>query len=228
MAIMKLTAFNAGLRGKISGTIFQSSPFGQVAKSKGVSNGGLKLTKADAGRVIPIKKNITNLATAWRSLSSADRATWVTGAVNFPAKNKFGDSYTPSGFQVYMSLNMNLLNVGLTACPSPGVVGNAPAFTVTSSGSYFMINIPTFSTLSGYTFTLYCTRSISLGAVSQKSMYKALYVFQSGDTFPFNLGSFFTDIFGTKPGTGNFWFKLTSVNNATGQVGLPYVVQCIY
>lgn len=228
MAIMKLTAFNGGMKGKVAGTIFQGSKAGQVVKTGIIDaiSEGAKLSKADAARVIRNKANLATLASSWRSLSSTDRDSWNTGAVNFPFTNKFGDSYTGSGFQVYMSLNSYLLNSGRPAvdtCPTPGTIQNTNPFTVTSNTALDELLINGLTQVTGYTNTIYATRTLSTGRKPRQSDYKAVKVLAAGETFPYDFFASYTDLFGVIVPGGNLWVMITSINNNTGQPGVPYV-----
>lgn len=93
---------------------------------------GSKLTKADAGRYgSPQDGNSTSprttlaaIASLWNVLTEAEQQSWNDAAVGFPAKNKFGDIYTPSGYQVFMKLNSNLALINNPLLRS----GPVPAF----------------------------------------------------------------------------------------------------
>lgn len=167
MAIMKMTAIVAAIKGKISGTVFQTSPMGQVARKfpnawqatgAGITHWGRARHQAGARTTnisLPIiiseassnpdivgftffdgsrnanldfptqQSIISQLSTRWRNLDPAQKDSWTSGAVNFPFKNKFGETYTGSGYQVYQSLNTNLINslgVILDVCPIPAEV----------------------------------------------------------------------------------------------------------
>lgn len=79
-----------------------------------------------AGQVAPDGSNIaynTNRSTqqiirglskTWGALTSDQRNAWNAAAVNFPFKNKYGDIYIGSGYQVFQSINAKLLPLGVT------------------------------------------------------------------------------------------------------------------
>jgi hypothetical protein len=233
MALMKLTAFNAGIKGKIQGTVFQYCPYGQVVKGGLLDaiSAGAKLTKADAGRVMPVKAYLTKLSSAWRSLTSGDQLTWATQAPNYPFTNKWGDTFTPSGFLLYMKMNLNLNKVGLPevhTAPAPEPLVNASSFTVIWDGTGPAYSLVGLAQTAGYTQYIQATASLSPGKKPPISAFKSIYVVQVGDPDPFNLTSYYTDVFGQLPLSGNIWFKVWSVNNITGMPGAPYLFQLIY
>lgn len=233
MALMKLTAFNGGIRGKVQGTVFQYCPYGQVVKGGLLDpiSAGAKLTKADAGRVMPVKAYLTTLSSAWRALSDADRATWTTQAPNYPFLNRWGDPYTPSGFLLYMKMNLNLMKVGIAevhTAPAPEVLQNASSFTVVYDALAQTFNLTGVTHTAGYTQYIQATASISPGKKPPLSAFKTIYVLINTDPDPFNLTSYYTDVFGQIPAGANIWFKMLSVNNITGMPGAPYLFQLQY
>lgn len=91
---------------------------------------GTKLTTCYANRtgIAPLNNSVdaqTNLATTaamWNKLSQAEQQSWNDAAPGFPFKNKYGEYYTGSGYQVFMRLNGNLALVntpGLRSGPVP-------------------------------------------------------------------------------------------------------------
>lgn len=227
MALMKLTAFNGGMKGKVQGTIFQFCPYGQVVKGGMVDaiRDGARLTRADAGRVIPIRRYLTEISTGWKSLTGAQRTAWDAGASNFPFTNKWGDTYTASGFLVYMKLNLNLMKAGqakVSNIPSPGTIENAAPFEVTYDALAGNLILSDWTPITGYTCILYATANMSIGQKPKPGMFKSIYVLDNTDTAPFNINSFYVDVFGQYAVGANLWFRLDIVNNITGQVGLSY------
>lgn len=226
MAIMKLTAFNGGLKGSIAGTIFQGGKYGQVARTKLVDaiSDGAKLSKADAGLVIPWKRNFTSISTYWRTLDPGQRAAWSASAPDFPFTNKFGDAYTPSGFQLFMSLNMALVNAGIAMIhnpPLPGVVVAGPSFQATIDAMNGTINLTSFTLTAGQKYRIDATHAISPGALVKGSYFKAIGWMVDSDTPPFSITSMYYDVFGQIPSGGAVWFRLTPYNVITGQQGNP-------
>ena len=65
------------------------------------------------------KNNIRKVSKAWGSLLASDRAAWQAQASTVQFKNKFGDPYTPNGFEYYMQNNLNRLAVGLGPSARP-------------------------------------------------------------------------------------------------------------
>ena len=230
MALMKLTAFNGGMKGKIAGTIFQGGKMGQVVKNgiMDAVSAGAKLTKADAGLVIPFKANWTKVATSWRTLDAAQRLAWTTAAPNFPATNRFGDSYTPSGFQVFMAINVGLENgehAALVGPPAPGGVVNCPPITILYDALGPYLNLSAFTQEPNYIYTLYATGNISPGKAPKKSDFKAIMIIGNPETFPLNFTVEYEGVFGNLPITANMWFRMECMNPGNAQKGVSSYFQ---
>lgn len=233
MALMKLTAFNGGIRGKINGTVFQYCPYGQVVKGglTDVISAGAKLTKADAGRLMPMPRYLTTLSSAWKSLTDAQRLTWSAAASSFPFTNRWGDSYTPSGFLLYMRTNLNLLKISFPevhTAPAPDVIVPAGPGVIVLDAMSGNFNLNSYTSSATHITLIWATGQISPGAVPKPSQFKFIYQCTNAEVFPFNLYSFYVDALGPYPTHGNVWFKLTNVNVNTGQSGNPYFIQVTY
>lgn len=164
MASIKLGAVITGIAGKVGGTVFKrgkgvptmsnkpqarftsirfwciNAPF--VGRVCAATSYELVLERQQAHKklwgYLP-RYNPTFTGTHFRNLTDEERLSWNTGAINYPAVNKFGDTYTPSGFQVFNILNTNMIGMGLsalTSCPGPITLPNIPGinFLVTANG----------------------------------------------------------------------------------------------
>lgn len=153
-ASIKFSALMTGIKGKIGGTVFQSSKIGFIAKNKpsgnyvkafrwvlgapqstvNWNNSQQSVLELDPGYCAPDgtmdpyafnnsqQQLIRQLSKAWQALEGSDRAAWNSAAPSFPFTNKWGETYTGSGYQVFMSINNALMQYGLamqTLPPSP-------------------------------------------------------------------------------------------------------------
>jgi hypothetical protein len=96
------------LKGKINGQVFQGGANGFVLRNKGYTRGSTSVLRQAANN------NLVTNTSNWRNLTDGQRASWNSGTANWLFTNKFGATYTGSGFQVFNSLNTTLLSLGLT------------------------------------------------------------------------------------------------------------------
>lgn len=72
-------------------------------------------------RQTAVRALFTNLSSAWRGLSEAQRMGWTSLAAQVTLRDALGNSYKPTGQQLYVGNNTNLTNAGLA------VIDDAPA-----------------------------------------------------------------------------------------------------
>lgn len=226
-AQVKYGAIITDMKGKAGGHVFKGTTAGGVMQAKasplkGTSSNG-KLTKADAGRIIRTQANIAENASAWRSLTDANRAAWVAAAPNFPFYNKFGEPYTPSGYQLFMSVNSNLLNIGetpLTTPPSAETLVPTPPFTIAAGAGPIIFEmdgeIP-----AGYSMILSATANQSAGRSLELGRLKAIAVLDAATVFPLDITGFYTAVFGSIATGGNYWFEGKLTKADAGRQSVP-------
>lgn len=116
MAKIKTSALVADIKGTVGGNVFASNKGGNyVRRYKKPTNANT--TKQQVVRVL-----FGNMAGLWRSLTEAQRESWIQGAVNFPYQDTLGETRIYSGQQLFNKLNNNLVQAMLPAiqtCPIP-------------------------------------------------------------------------------------------------------------
>lgn len=161
------------------------------------------------------------LAGSWRGLDPAQRDAWNAAAPSFPFHNKFGDSYTASGYQVYCSLNLNLSKINEPLVPWPPAPG-APAI------PNFILLDPALPNIMPITFPdgipagvkvqISASPIVSFGKTQSKPPVKLIGVISEclpGTTF--ELVYTWSNFFGLFIGyTGIIWFNVKATNTATG------------
>lgn len=113
MPSIKFTALVSDIKGKANGSVFSKNKQGNYFRNN-VTGGGRKSLAWDQQ-----KSNFSYLATQWRSLTPVQKDSWDSMAANYPALNKFKESYIPSGFQLYMRLNGVLYAKGFSILSTP-------------------------------------------------------------------------------------------------------------
>lgn len=137
MGTVKYSALITEIKGKIGGTVFQGGTAGKIVKNKQTSKKWQTPPQPDgplgvqpvAGDVRTIdtyvpgcrlktvfggkgQRLIQEVSQAWQNLTPEQILEWNNAAPNFPFKNKYNEIYIASGFQVFMQLNLNLMNNG--------------------------------------------------------------------------------------------------------------------
>ena len=115
MAIIKLGALVAGIRGTVGGVTFSASGAGPNARlwSKG-SNPRSNGQSSQRGR-------FSMMPDGWRALTNTQRDDWAAWAAD-PAQektNSLGEPYFLNGYQWFVAINTNLLRAGFSPRDDP-------------------------------------------------------------------------------------------------------------
>jgi hypothetical protein len=107
MAILKLSAFLEEITGKINGTIFYKTKYGQVIKNNSYSLPQRSTTQ------LRQQVKIQTVSSNWLNLSNSEKIDWNNQTGNYPYYNKVGQVSYYSGYALFLMLNNNLLNANL-------------------------------------------------------------------------------------------------------------------
>lgn len=228
MATVKFGTIVTDIKGKVGGNVFQGSKSGTTLKTIDAIADSAKLTKADAGRVINTLPLTASIAGAWRNLTDAQRQSWVTGAVNYPAYNKFGVAYTPSGYQVFMTLNFQIVALGfalLTDCPVPVSIPDLPDFSMNYVPATNINLIFSIAITADFNVRVDATQPMAQGRKPKNSFYKTIAQLDSTATSPTDLYAAYTAVYGSVPGYAKLYFRLTYFSETTGQKGVPMIIE---
>jgi hypothetical protein len=116
MAKIKTSALIADIKGTVGGNVFASNKGGNYVRR------GKKPTNANTAKQQVVRTAFGTQSGLWRSLTEAQRRSWIEGAVNFPYTDSLGETKIYSGQQLFNKLNNNLIQYGLTTlevCPLP-------------------------------------------------------------------------------------------------------------
>lgn len=230
MATARMGAIVTDLKGKAGGQTFKGTKAGTALQNNSAKSSGGKITKADAGRGVPSKRILAGIATAWRNLDDSERGSFDTGAVNFPFLNKYGESYTASGYQVFMSLNLARISVGLgflQTCPLNVTLTPCPPVEVADPSEDGTIE-PSFAASSDFTYSLFATAPMSAGRSFELGRTKQIAVMSAVD---FNAGYAYgpdwIDTFGPWQAGGKIYLYVQPISNDSGQISQPSVVSVL-
>ena len=130
MAVVKLSPLVSEIRGKVGGVVFQTSPYGQIAK---INNFRAPVSYTRMTGWDNTKKNIEEW---WGLITPADQEAWGNAAINFPTTNRYGDPVISSGhnfFNSVMSIFPTSVVISRTVPPVPVVDGTTYSAPVTIS-----------------------------------------------------------------------------------------------
>ena len=121
MARVKFGAMMVDARGKLGGHVFTKNRAGASIRTKVTPTNAGTLAQSEA------RGRLTFLSQAWSGLSEEQRIAWNSAVSSYQKTNVFGDTYLPSGKNLYVALNSNILLVGGSVRDTP------PAFKESTS-----------------------------------------------------------------------------------------------
>lgn len=221
MASILYGSLVSDLAGKVGGQNFQRGLASPTLRN--ISTKRKKFNVLPVGNKInAIRGRFAYVAASWRSLSPSQQSAWVAVTGSFPRTNKFGVSYTPSAYQLFVEFSLGLVYLGssiATAAPavstfvvptwSIAYAGGGGDIIITQSPAYTSIPYLTVIRASGY-------QSNGLGLI--KSRLKVLATFQfKASARTTNVASAFYTMFGAAiPGT-TVYFSVNQINVNTGE-----------
>lgn len=170
------------IRGSVNGNTFARNKNGAYVRNRTAPiNPNTALQSA-------VRSKFAEIASAWRSLTSAQRGGWITLAASNPYVDSLGQSQYYSGFQLFMKLNQNLAAIGESyisdapSVPSIPSIALAASFSIETGPVDTITATPTFSgSASGFTLLINATSAKSAGVNSFK---RGDYKFLQTDTDP--------------------------------------------
>lgn len=228
-ASVKYGTIVTDVKGSVGGTTFKGTRAGAAIQNKINSNSSAKrggrLNTNDATRVVPAQRNLSRVISLWRGIFSTVRAQWIAAAPNFPFINRFGVPYTPSGYQLFLSVNLKLLSVNQNTTiipPTVQPVANCPAFTVTQETLGLFVMLFTVVVPGSYFMQLYATSGQSSGRQFQPSRLKLIQTGLSGSISNSNILAAYQNVYGDPIIGTTIWFEGRIIQAATGQVAQAY------
>ena len=214
------------VRGAIGGGVYSKNSSGNYIRSNAVPTNP-KTTSQTAVRAM-----LASLSQAWRTLTDAQRAQLNSAVTNWLRTDVFGKSMTPSGFNLYMQLNLKLNAIGVASIdvpPVPQGTGVFDTFTAAIAAGAATASI-TFAPAieAGTSVIIKATPGISAGRSFVSSELRQIAVLESTDVSPENIKAAYIATFGSLPGAGSkVFFSAQFVNATTGQAGQDLQTSCI-
>lgn len=210
-----------GLAGRVGGQNFQ----------RGLATPSLRNISAKRCfiKVLPIGNAIADIRGAfkyvtsfWASLSPTQQAAWASVAVEFPRRNKFGVSYTPSAYQLFVEFSLALVYIGRSIIVTPPTTSDfvTPTWAVTyagGGGSIYITQSLVFTAAPYHTVIRACCYQ-SNGRALIRSRLKVLtaYLFTVIDN-SLDISSFFYNTFGSVQQGTTVFFSVNQINVSTGE-----------
>jgi len=222
MAAIKFTGLVSDMKGSIGGSTVQGGKQGPIIRAKP------KPAQKTLNLQQPRRGYFSTLTRKWSGLTQTKRDAWDAAAPSFPIYNKFGDLVDPSGFNLFLSLNINLNVIGLSYIDTPPTAGSVTAITsvsflISESLEAFNFSISPTPVPTKHKYVYYAGPNRSPGVQVNYSTLRVIKVRNEGNGANINIWSDYQDVFGVKPRAGMKIFAgVVPVLKSTGQ-RLPMV-----
>lgn len=223
MAKIKYSALVSDMRNKLNGSVMSKNRYGSYVRNK------VTPVNPQTSFQLNQRATLSNLSSAWRGLTQAQRDAWTEAAKNRPFTDIFGDTKILSGQAFFVSSNLNLVANGLAQINTPGVSVDVPLIAVDAlivnydsiEGFGVTMNISEAVVPVGFSLVVYATPGYSAGVTFVKNRFRRLGVF-TATAGVVVLTESYTSRFGEPQVGEKASVRVALVANATGQLGLPY------
>lgn len=121
MALVKFGGGVAAVSGKVAGTVYARNATGSYARN------WAKPINPGTPRQTDVRSFFAGASAEYSMLSLGQVAAWDAYAAQLTRVNRQGESYTPTGRQMYIETYSNMVAVGLGALGLPSAFSNVPA-----------------------------------------------------------------------------------------------------
>ena len=200
--------------GKVNGTVLSRNRGGSYARV------WVKPTNPASVKQIFQRNQLSTLSAGFRALGQPAIAQWNSAAINFPIKNRLGETIHPSGIDLYVGLNINLISIGLPIIAVPPVPQDTLGFNTMSltsvAGVVKIVFTPTPSPTTSNSL-IFATPGLSAGVSFVKSQYRLIGSMVHTTASPFDITALYTTKFGAPIVGTQIFVQMRPVNIVSGQ-----------
>lgn len=204
--------------GKIGGHVASRNRSGSYLRTKVTpTNPNTKYQSAARSYVATTSK-------AWAGLTLAQRESWNAAVQNYAKTDIFGDIKNPSGFNLFVKLNSNLLATGtaiITTCPALQAIDAVSTATIVAdvSDASIIITLATAVPV-GFKCRVRMTEPTGAGISYIKNKLRVVQFLPAGAVAAIALTANYNAHFGSVGTAGQIiHYELDFVSTTTGQVG---------
>jgi hypothetical protein len=216
MAKVLFSALVSDVRKKIGSTVFAKSRTGAYVRKK------VSPTQPRTAAQRAVRANFTTNSKDWPgTLTATQRAGWNSLAASLVFKDRFGQSFKPTGLQLYQRANRNLSTISVASisdAPSSFSVGSpgTATLTATSGGTPAMSVAITGTPVTNEVPVVWAAPPISKGRTFVGKKYTYLFKAAAATAGPYNILSAYIAKYGALVSGDNYNVEVSFINNLTG------------
>lgn len=220
MAKIKFGMMMTDARGKLGGQVFSKNRAGAYVRTK-VTPSNARTVAQQASRSI-----LGNLSTAWNGLDAAAVKAWNAAVDEWKKTDVFGDLKTPSGKNLFIELNKNLLQSNqsqLTLPPEKDDVSDYTGTSVEVNTTAKTITFGSFTTIPDNTvMQVWATAPISNGISYVKNRLRVIAYLPKGAISGSVAYDAYEAKFGNITANDRIAFQMKMITK-TGQTSVPVI-----
>lgn len=213
-------------RGKLGGHVASKNRAGAYFRTK------VTPVNPQTSYQTAVRALFASLSQAWRSLTEAQRDAWNAAVINFQKTDIFGDLKNPTGINLFVRLNTNIVNAGGTQIDLPPVVTDTPApveFSAIAdeSGQTLAITFAPTPVPANTAYVVEATQQVSPGKNFLKNLFRQISVLAPAATSPNPTGGAYTTKFGAIVEGQKIGIRIKAVDLLTGITSQPVAISVI-
>lgn len=216
MALVQFTGMVNSAIGKLGGSVLQRYGSLSIIKNNRNWNSLQSLNWQEQ------KQRLHTLSAKWRGLSQSERDQWTTIAPDWPTTDPFGNPRTPSGYELFMRLNLSLNFVGIgTISPpaSPAVITDIGAVVINVGAGLSVIPTWTNNQSTNEYVCFYATRPMSQGKNTPTGGYCFIDYNSDNMVTSKDISTSYYARYGVPQSHQKIFVKFVVLNVVTGQQG---------
>lgn len=221
MAKIKFGMMMTDARGKLGGQVFSKNRAGAYIRTKVTPSN--PQTQAQA----QVRSNLATLSTGWNSLTKAQIDQWNGSVADWSSTDVFGDIKKPTGKNLYVKLNVNLLNSDQSPIVLPPVKLDLPALVdidvdVTPSANTLVIDgLPVFT---DGVYQIEACAPVARGVNFVKNKFRVISYETQSTAGVVDVSTAYINKFGSVINAENIFFRIRAIGE-NGQAGVPLVIK---
>lgn len=221
MAKIKFGMMMTDARGKLGGQVFSKNRGGAYIRTKVTPSN--PQTQAQA----QVRSNLATLSSSWNSLTASQIAQWNGSVDDWTSTDVFGDIKKPTGKNLYVKLNVNLLNSGQNVIPTPPAKMELPALVdidvdvTTATNKVEIDGLPVFASVK---YQIEACAPVPRGVNFVKNKFRVISYATQATAGVVDVSSAYINKFGSVADAENIFLRIRAIG-ANGQAGVPLVVK---
>lgn len=221
MAKIKFGMMMTDARGKLGGQVFSKNRGGAYIRTKVTPSN--PQTQAQA----QVRSNLATLSTGWNGLTAPQIAQWNASVDDWSSTDVFGDIKKPTGKNLYVKLNVNLLNSGQDTIAVPPAKIELPtlvdiAVDVTTATN--TLEIGGLPPLFDCVYQIEACAPVPRGVNFVKNKFRVISYETVSTAAAVDVSTAYINKFGSVANAENIFFRIRAIG-VNGQAGVPLVVK---